>query len=125
VVAPGLWLVAPGPTAPTSEAAGANAVSGPFGGPFGSPRLAELGDGLLPMDFFGSQGKAWLPQGFPEPPLPANLSAPTGHDNLRMKDGAMVLKHAASWGFIGGAAASAKGLNNLSPAGKKWQPFSV
>lgn len=31
-----------------------------------------------------------------------------------MKNGATVLKHATSWGFIGGAAASANGLNNLA-----------
>lgn len=85
----------------------------PFGAGMGHPVWQSQEMGWCQC-FFGSQGRAWLPQGFPEPPLPASLAAPMGRDNSRMKNGATVLKHATSWGFIGGAAASANGLNNLA-----------
>lgn len=107
--------MAPGLAASTSEATRASAAFGPFGAGTGHPGRQSGVTGWCRW-FFGSQGKAWLPQGFPKPPLPANLAAPTGCDNLWMKNSVTVLKHATSWGFIGGVAAPANGLNNLAVA---------
>uniref|UniRef100_A0A8C0HPA5 Fascin actin-bundling protein 1 n=1 Tax=Buteo japonicus TaxID=224669 RepID=A0A8C0HPA5_9AVES len=53
-----------------------NAVSGPSGAGMGHP---GWGTGWCRW-FFGSQGRAWLPQDFPEAPLPANFAVPTGMD---------------------------------------------
>lgn len=56
----------------------------------GSLWLAEPWDGLV-LVVFGSQGRVWLSQGFPELPFPASLTTSMGCDNLWMTNGAMVL----------------------------------
>lgn len=65
---PGLWLVAPGPAASSSAW---KCCLWPLGHREGPSWLQSW----LVLMILESQGKPWLPQGFPEPPVSAHLSA--------------------------------------------------
>lgn len=74
-----------------------------------SPLLAEPGDGFL-----GAREGLGCPRAFLSLLSPQASPPQWAVTIYGQKNGATVLKHAASWGFIGGVAASANGLNNLA-----------